>query len=51
MVNGAPEAVAGTTFIIQVTDAAAVEQLAKPTTSKVLINGKAISFEAYNIKE
>ncbi|NLZ53000.1 MAG: hypothetical protein GX892_07625 [Thermoanaerobacteraceae bacterium] len=49
VVNGAPEAVAGTTFIIQVTDAAAVEQLAKPTTSKVLINGKAISFEAYNI--
>lgn len=52
----APEAVAGTSFILQVTDGNASannpETLkAAPTTSKVLINGKEISFEAYNIKD
>lgn len=54
LVNGAPLAEAGETFIIQVTgDIPVVTKpeilSALPTASKVLVNGKAVSFEAYNI--
>jgi hypothetical protein len=53
-VNGAPEAAAGTTFIVQVTGKPSAESepqvlTARPTASKVLVNGKAVSFEAYLI--
>lgn len=53
-VHGSPDAGVGTNFIIQVFEESTVKPNPKPfivapATSKVLVNGNAITFEAYNI--
>lgn len=58
-INGAPEAEEGKSFIIQIGGETSEETsqvteesntlAAIPTSSKVLVNGKEVSFEAYNI--